>query len=856
MRFTPIGRASLQLQQLETRDTPSTLLSESFDTAHFPFMPTGWNEWTSNGEEYYATSRNAATTGQQSLAIYGNINVLSRAWNVAELPANVKLEASVRSDTPAPILLFARGGNLQAGNASYVGAVITQNSISIVESANGSIHTLASVSFTPVSTTWMNVGLTLTGDKVDVSLQRADTRQFLAGSGGWQSNSNQVISATVANQSAGMTGVGRLPGLYGTAYLDGFVVSSNDVVPVPPPVSPPPPTGGQIPEVPPPQPPSAPPISPTGQNYSHIRVAQLAYDSTNVGDFERNLAASSVDLIVPNPKFLSTFENASPDSQKFIYSNASNLYLNLLSGWMTYAEQLGTDPEAAFYHVAQATPFTGNSPSAQPVTWLWNVYRSMVDGSGAITNLTSHARAGRNVGVTFGGVGEAISIGQLDPFRELNFTITRSKQPGWSGVWEYVARTDANGTPTLWKSLPIVSDGTNALSRNGQLTFDPPSDWVASTQPNSSDRLYSLRYRTLSGTAAQAPEAKSIFGRDYVQAKGKTTGTIPAFDFASDRNGDGYLNDQEYGFRKAGFDARFISETRLFYPYYGQMRFVANPTSDAYKDWSAGYHSDLLAAAPLADGIFLDNASGRIPFNGTPVYESTANFKADSAAVIDAIRSATGGKAIVANTAGGRTDANAITEAAGIAYEEFLLRPNAANWAQVNDVANIVNGRLASNPDAAVILDSLPASKLKMTDPRTQLGALSYYYLLADSERTYLMIWGGFAPSAAWSQKWIPAVEYNVGQATESMNVFAEGADPQNTKLTYKIYSRDYDNALVLYKPLSYKLGQGTGTTGDATATTHALSGNYRELRADGSLGPIVQQITLRNGEGTILIKA
>jgi hypothetical protein len=60
----------------------------------------------------------------------------------------------------------------------------------------------------------------------------------------------------------------------------------------------------------------------------------------------------------------------------------------------------------------------------------------------------------------------------------------------------------------------------------------------------------------------------------------------------------------------------------------------------------------------------------------------------------------------------------------------------------------------------------------------------------------------------------------------------------------------------VLYKPLSYKLGAGTGTTADATATTHRLNGTYRPLRADGTLGPPVTSVTLRNGEGAILVKA
>ena len=85
--------------------------------------------------------------------------------------------------------------------------------------------------------------------------------------------------------------------------------------------------------------------------------------------------------------------------------------------------------------------------------------------------------------------------------------------------------------------------------------------------------------------------------------------------------------------------------------------------------------------------------------------------------------------------------------------------------------------------------------------------------------------------------------------------MFAQGKDPERTYLDYKVYQRGYDRALVLYKPLSYLSGR-TGTTSDATATVHRLNGNYRELRADGTLGPVVNWVRLRNGEGAIMVRA
>ena len=85
--------------------------------------------------------------------------------------------------------------------------------------------------------------------------------------------------------------------------------------------------------------------------------------------------------------------------------------------------------------------------------------------------------------------------------------------------------------------------------------------------------------------------------------------------------------------------------------------------------------------------------------------------------------------------------------------------------------------------------------------------------------------------------------------------MFASGQDPSNRSLDYKVYARQYQNALVLYKPLSYTRGT-TGTLADNTATTHVLGGNYRVVNANATLGPVVTKITLRNGEGAVLVKA
>jgi hypothetical protein len=589
------------------------------------------------------------------------------------------------------------------------------------------------------------------------------------------------------------------------------------------------------------------------RHYSHIRIAELAYSGNPMGGFEQKLLRESVDIVIPNTQYLETIDATSPDTPQLIYSNVSNLYQGLLTNWLEYADAHGDSRELGFYHVTKPTPFSGASPTSQPVTWFWGVYQTGASG-GSPVDVTSAARGGRNFNVNFGGTGQTTAVGFIEKFREMNVTLVSGAQAVWSGVWEYVSAVDANGNPTEWKTLSLGNDGTAGLKQSGTISFDPPADWKTASIGGSSGQ-YFVRFRVTGGTGAEAPELKTIFGRDYVIANGGFTGTIPAFDYAADKNSDGYLNDTEYSSREAGKDARFIYETRLFYPFYGQMRFVTNPSSSAIRKWAADYHVQLLDQNPLADGIFMDNASGKLPFPGVSVLEPTSTFSLDSGSLIAAVNRAIAPHWVMANTAGSRAEGNAIAASSAAVIEEFLLRPQQANWSEVGDVANLVAGRLNAEGSPYVVLDSHPAGGHPLSD-RTQIGTLAYYYLLADPKRTFLMFYGGFSPSTTWLQHWSDAAKVDVGQPTGAMKVFASGSDPLSPMLDYKVYARDYENALVLYKPLSYKQSIGEGTLNDWTATTHQLNGNYRQVNADGTLGPVVNSIRLRNGEGAVLIKA
>jgi hypothetical protein len=913
------SRARLGCEALEARETPAGLV-ESFDAPAPPALPTGWAEWSSDGTDVFATAAGRGTDGSTALVSAGGSRTAGLAWSPAVVSADTGAAVSVKLDSAVPVAVFARGRNLGTAAPSYLAASVSRGAaVTVWEVAGGAARPLGSVrspASSYLSGPWVRVSLVPRGDAAAVRVVRHDTGQYLNAVGRWQAGPTDALSVrTTVPAAPGHAGVARLAQYWGPVRVDDF-----QTLPPPGPTLRLSRVGGTGPatgtvtfraEVAgessrvefrlgrevrqvtaggtaewaldtsaladgrytvlaratdaagnmatdgltltvahPPSPPTPQPGAAGPRHYGHIRVAALAYNGNPMGEFERALLRDSIDLVVPNPRYLGAIEATSPDTPQLIYSNVSNLYQDLLTNWLGYADRTGADREDAFYHVAGPTGYTGNSGSSRPVDWFWGAYQG---GPGGPADITPIARGGAGGPVGLGGAGRWTAFGYTDRFREVNVALARGGNGGWGGVWEYPTGVDAAGNPTAWAALP-ADDGTGNLRQTGRVVFDPQPDWVPASVGGSA-RLYYVRFRVLAGDAGQAARLATATGRDFVGAAGRTSGTIPAFDHAADADGDGYLTDAEYARRAAGKDARFEYESRLFYPYYGPMRFVTDPSSEAFRAWAGDYHARFLASHPLADGVMLDNSTGKLPFAGTPVLEPTADYSADSGALVAAVGRAIAPRWVMANTVSGGASATPTAAASGAVLEEFLLRPLDHNWQEVADAADVVSLRLNAPGSPLVVLDSLPAGG-SPTDPRTRLATLAYYYLLADPDRTMVMFFGGYAPAAPWAEHWVPAAAVDVGRPTGERTVFAAGADPQNPALTYQVLGREYGNALVLYKPLSYARGRGEGTRADATATTHALGGNYRAVNADGTLGPVVNTITLRNGEGAVLIKA
>jgi hypothetical protein len=584
------------------------------------------------------------------------------------------------------------------------------------------------------------------------------------------------------------------------------------------------------------------------RHYRHIRIAMLAYYGNPQGAFEDNLLRNSVDLVVPSPSYLKHFHDVAPKVPLLHYTNTSTLYLDLLTDWLTFADRKGTSREVAFYHAAMPVPFKGNSPSSQPVTWFWRVARG---GGNYFADVTAAARGPRSQ-VPFARAGESLFLGYPDPFREINCTLALPGL-GCSIVPEYCAAVDGAGKPASWQPLRFGSDGTGGFRQSGRIAFDPPAGWKAASVGGSA-RLYFVRLRTVA--AQRPPVAASLLGRDFVGANGSTSGTIPSFDARADANGDGYLDDTEYARRAPGKDARFLYESRMVSPWYGQMRFLTCPAHPTFREWAGDYHKRLLARQPLAAGLFLDNSGGRMHHRPEHVVEASDNYSGEYAQLVAVLEKAVAPRWILLNTEGGKTFADPVIRENPAYLEEFAIKPLAHTVEAFEELLETVErrSRLTTPPPLAVI-DSHPENG-SPTDPRTQMATLAAYYLMADPDTTCLMFYGGFEPGTSWQRHWVPAAAYDVGRPTARWTRLATGLDPANPRLAYRVYARSYEKALVLYRPLSSGGPRGgKGPLGNESATRHELGATYRPLQADGSLGAPLTNIVLRNGEGAVLIR-
>lgn len=133
---------------------------------------------------------------------------------------------------------------------------------------------------------------------------------------------------------------------------------------------------------------------------------------------------------------------------------------------------------------------------------------------------------------------------------------------------------------------------------------------------------------------------------------------------------------------------------------------------------------------------------------------------------------------------------------------------------------------------------------------RGQLVQLANYYMAVPENPQRLSLdqqnlWN-VRPDTVWEA----AVEADVGHPKEARHVIASGVDPAGQK--YRIWARDFDHAYVVIRP---SIDWRKQVYGDTTGIAVPLPAPMRPLHRDGTLGPAVSTVTLRDVEAVILFK-
>ncbi len=170
--------------------------------------------------------------------------------------------------------------------------------------------------------------------------------------------------------------------------------------------------------------------------------------------------------------------------------------------------------------------------------------------------------------------------------------------------------------------------------------------------------------------------------------------------------------------------------------------------------------------------------------------------------------------------------------AAGV-YTEFVATISYTEWAGVPKNRPTFNGGMYGSPRE-----------------RGQMAQLASYYMAVGPDPQRLSFdqqnYWNVRPDTAWAR----AVEVDVGHPLRARHVIASGSDPKGQK--YRIYAREFEHALVLMRPA---IDWHPTVYGDDTALEIPLPKPMRLLHRDGTLGPPVQSVKLRNVDAAIFVE-
>lgn len=343
------------------------------------------------------------------------------------------------------------------------------------------------------------------------------------------------------------------------------------------------------------------------------------------------------------------------------------------------------------------------------------------------------------------------------------------------------------------------------------------------------------------------------------KGKGGEPISIPGWDPTNDSDGDG-VRDADVNPRAT---ARTRADARVYYYEWQSYFYALNVGNSMYRWFKAEDCAADLVRAPGYDGFMADTAVPGIKkpqvISGSEIiteYPNQDKWRADFAGLVSKVRSRLGAnKYIIGNTAGYYYPEMA--DAGGGEHQEMYV-------AFTNEHGPDKWDYLKQQSDKGMYSFWEPAWDAYTADlDRERMHYLAYHYM---GQQPYVYLgFRGFGYRDIFKDPspydWLPACEVDVGQPVDDKyQVVAKGVD--STGQNYRIFARRYSNSLILCRP---KINWSHDNYGDNTGVVIALpsyatstgGGNlFTPLKVDGTLGPAVSQVTLRQPESAILFPA
>lgn len=207
---------------------------------------------------------------------------------------------------------------------------------------------------------------------------------------------------------------------------------------------------------------------------------------------------------------------------------------------------------------------------------------------------------------------------------------------------------------------------------------------------------------------------------------------------------------------------------------------------------------------------------------------------------------------------------NPDSSGADVIHYEFAWDPIACSNQSIHKLENLyTRDSLSASRGVTHFWSSVPRTSYNNSGTTTVRQAiynnLCFYYV-AKSDSTWIFMrpapgnaYGAFVNPNLDTLAWIPAMEHELGLPLAHYQFVMSGASPDQSGATYKVFARDYQQGRVYTRPrdgLDAKWGDAS------MAVTVNLGGSYRQVLTDNTVGPVVTTISLRGGEGAIMLPA